>query len=591
MSVRMKICGSFLLSLVTFFILSLCNTANAEVKSVAVLEFQSNEIDRRTLLLLSDEARGGLREGLSIDKYNIISRENLFQILSDMGKTIEECSSECEVTLGREIGADYVLSGNLIYMEGAYILAMKLHSTHTASLLSQKRVESTSVRELLAKTNATAKRIATEKINPSEMINEKKDISVKFDASPLSEVTILVSGQAICMNVSTCTEKVSSGMHEVQFAKKGYFTDSQNVYLKEGMVVKANLKPQFSQLRVRSSPRKLSVQVNNKKIALDKFLRREPGVYTVILNDPCYREEGIEITLESGDKETVLLQPKPKKSGIDVEVYDSEGNAVPGEIYVDGKFLGESPLRTEVPKCSKRLRVLYNTQKAERPLHLQEHLISPVKVKLPPDSKARTKSVSPDTTKKKGRKNKRKSKTTKRKKRQTEESMLRLYLGSEFDSVSNSYHLDYSMIDWQLSLTLMPLVKTKLEFGKRLYASIYYDTSFKADVINGGQFEMWDFGAGIGFAPQMNWIFQPYIAVGGGIRTLQLHGEEIEQFGGGPVYFGDIGMRYHIGSRLGLYINAGVKSSTNLRFVREEQSQVVLTSSGGRFCAGMYLRF
>lgn len=49
---------------------------------VAVLEFQGNAEDQ-ILMQLSDEVRGGIREGLPRQKYSISTRENIRQILED----------------------------------------------------------------------------------------------------------------------------------------------------------------------------------------------------------------------------------------------------------------------------------------------------------------------------------------------------------------------------------------------------------------------------------------------------------------------------------------------------------------------------
>ena len=148
------ICHWFLVCLLA---LTMSFSAWAEIRHVAILEFRGIGIKSEILLQLSDEARGGIREGLSIANFNVTSRENLQQILADMGKTIEECSVECEVSLGRDVGADFVLSGNLLKMEGTYLLTLKLHETTSGSLVSQKRLESSSIIDLFSKTNMVNK--------------------------------------------------------------------------------------------------------------------------------------------------------------------------------------------------------------------------------------------------------------------------------------------------------------------------------------------------------------------------------------------------------------------------------------------------
>ena len=104
------------------------HTAEAR-KRVAIIEFRGIKVEADILRQLTDDARGGMREGLPSESFDIISRENISQILAEMGKTIEDCSTECEISLGRDVGADYVLSGTIYKIEGVYILTLN-STTH-----------------------------------------------------------------------------------------------------------------------------------------------------------------------------------------------------------------------------------------------------------------------------------------------------------------------------------------------------------------------------------------------------------------------------------------------------------------------------
>src|SRR5438105_2519379 len=44
----------------------------------------------------------------------VITRENLLVLLQSSGKSLEDCEGECEVDTGRRIGADLVISGELV---------------------------------------------------------------------------------------------------------------------------------------------------------------------------------------------------------------------------------------------------------------------------------------------------------------------------------------------------------------------------------------------------------------------------------------------------------------------------------------------
>jgi hypothetical protein len=56
-------------------------------------------------------------------------------VLKDMsGKCPEE--GDCDVETARNIGADLVVSGQVLKVEGTYLLTLKLHETGRGSLLS-----------------------------------------------------------------------------------------------------------------------------------------------------------------------------------------------------------------------------------------------------------------------------------------------------------------------------------------------------------------------------------------------------------------------------------------------------------------------
>ena len=64
---------------------------------VAVLEFNAVGIDHAVLLKLSDSARVAAREVLPNDKYRLMTRENMVQILRDNELDPSCVEGECEV--------------------------------------------------------------------------------------------------------------------------------------------------------------------------------------------------------------------------------------------------------------------------------------------------------------------------------------------------------------------------------------------------------------------------------------------------------------------------------------------------------------
>src|SRR5438477_505541 len=103
---------------------------------VGVLEFRDKvpAEQRIDAAYLSDQVRTAVKETLPQTK--VITRENMLVLLQSSGKKLEECEGECEVDTGRRIGADLVVSGELLRFGSQYKLNMKLHDTRSGELLS-----------------------------------------------------------------------------------------------------------------------------------------------------------------------------------------------------------------------------------------------------------------------------------------------------------------------------------------------------------------------------------------------------------------------------------------------------------------------
>ena len=103
---------------------------------VGVLEFRDKvpAEQRIDAAYLSDQVRAAIKEILPESR--VITRENMLVLLQAMGRKLEECEGECEVETGRRIGADLVVSGELLRFGSQYKLNMKLHDTRSGELLS-----------------------------------------------------------------------------------------------------------------------------------------------------------------------------------------------------------------------------------------------------------------------------------------------------------------------------------------------------------------------------------------------------------------------------------------------------------------------
>jgi hypothetical protein len=66
----------------------------------------------------------------------LMTRENVLLILEASGRKLDECEGECEVDTGRRLGADVVVTGELLRFGTGFRANLRLHDTHSAQLLS-----------------------------------------------------------------------------------------------------------------------------------------------------------------------------------------------------------------------------------------------------------------------------------------------------------------------------------------------------------------------------------------------------------------------------------------------------------------------
>jgi hypothetical protein len=77
-----------------------------------------------------------------------MTRENVIVLLGAAGKSLADCEGECEVDTGRRLGADYVVSGDLLKIGTSYKLDLRLHETKDGQLVSGTAASGKSVDEL-----------------------------------------------------------------------------------------------------------------------------------------------------------------------------------------------------------------------------------------------------------------------------------------------------------------------------------------------------------------------------------------------------------------------------------------------------------
>ena len=174
----------------------------AERPLVAVLDFQeiASGLAPHEVELLADVARGESLDRLGTG-YNIITRENLLDLLKAHGTNLEQCQGACETETGRLIGADYVVSGSIVKAFGAFKVNLKLHRTSPPELLGAEVRTAESLASLEAEvrraTGAVLVALSGERASPSPtkvVIPKESGRPTRSSGGGLAEATNAVLG-------------------------------------------------------------------------------------------------------------------------------------------------------------------------------------------------------------------------------------------------------------------------------------------------------------------------------------------------------------------------------------------------------------
>jgi hypothetical protein len=103
---------------------------------------------------LTDVVRAAVLK--SAPRLGVMTRENLLVLLQASGKDLSDCEGECEVDTGRRIGADAVVSGDVLKFGARYKLSLRLHETKGGRLLSAAVASGGTLEELDADVQARA---------------------------------------------------------------------------------------------------------------------------------------------------------------------------------------------------------------------------------------------------------------------------------------------------------------------------------------------------------------------------------------------------------------------------------------------------
>jgi len=361
------------LSVVLLLIIAIQSAAEAKSqtseKMIAVLDFVNNadlaphEGDFITHLIRGVAAR------LPQDKYLVMTKENILELLPP-DKDYAQCADGvCEIEFGRNVGADYVVSGEVLKFGGAYKVTMNLHQTRTASLITSGRASADTVRGLEEPVERAAGRVLSHLPGGAPLLKGVADTrgpgkigggtvkhGVKFDRGDdiVNEIvddtgfltintdpdgaTLFLNGKEIGTSPKVLDKMVGRYVIVAELGKMYHPARQELDLATEGVEIKLTLPPAFGRLKVTSKPSGAQVWLGGEQEGTTPYTRqRKPsGTYELRVVMDHYLSFKDSVTVEDGKTVTEDVVLQQNYGGLEVRSEPS-GAA----ITLDGKSTGQ----------------------------------------------------------------------------------------------------------------------------------------------------------------------------------------------------------------------------------------------------------
>ncbi len=340
------------ISIATILGLSICAIPSAHAEEtkgpaprakplLAVLELTNKVEDNQELAsarsYLTDMVRNRAKD--LVPWIEVITRENIVAILEGQGKKYEECFSEneCEVSVGQNLGADYVASGTILKFGGELRLVLKLHDTHTNGLLKGLEVEGSDLKTLATNLGPAVGQLLAPLLESDISSGKKGEQATTgelfLSASPAQATYQIDGGSAGTLGKGgTALLTLPLGKHRITLRLAGYQTAEREVLIQAG--APASIKetllvpppPQTAAgrafLTVESTPPQATIFLDGNdtgKVTPANFKDLAPGPHEIVLKRALYLDHRESKVLADEEPAAVLIDLTPDFGDLVVE--------------------------------------------------------------------------------------------------------------------------------------------------------------------------------------------------------------------------------------------------------------------------------
>jgi sulfatase modifying factor 1 len=324
-------------------VLALLGSAWAE--RLAVLDFES-KLKGDLPEILADQSRAGALDVLDPLKWSIITRENIVQVLEDMGKDLSCLDGSCEVELGRNIGADIVVSGTLSQVDDLYLLSLKLHDSSSGKLLAMETIKASQQVELVEKTFEGTSNLLAKGLG---LVLESDGVWLTVTTKPTAQ--LFLDNQLLCEK-TPCRREVSVGAHEMKLESPDFSNIVEMIQVDKDMEIIRNLEFSKAQIQVEGLAKGTLVYFDGQpwgKVPVWKQV--DAGIHEVEIVDSCVQGRKVQFEVKEGETHSVWMESEPIATQLRVEAVDAKGRSKRANVYRGTTLLGSTSEVLKVPLC------------------------------------------------------------------------------------------------------------------------------------------------------------------------------------------------------------------------------------------------
>jgi len=369
--------------LTPLLLLFLALAAYGQQTSVAVLPSDSDDtaLNNNELKALTDEMREAALKVLPTNTFTLLKQDVVIKRLGGAENYIKECmESTCIVDLGKKAQVDYVSQASVIKLGNRIRLKVELYNVRSEGLLGMLNGEAENIDGLLA---IVKNRVSTEVFGKIPGASSRKASYVASGISGLEKaIDYELNERLYLANISTeppgavlsfdgvpsascpktpCKAELAEGNVRIIANLEQYEIADTTVFVNQNnQSIAITLKPNFGVLEIKPAylenigrDRQWSLSINDRLYSLGE-IRLSPNKYSVRLNHECYENIGFDVGINKGSREVFDMAGNItlRKGGLVLNA-ELNGEPVNESVFVNEKYVGETPFIGAVPLCAK----------------------------------------------------------------------------------------------------------------------------------------------------------------------------------------------------------------------------------------------